>query len=166
MQRRALLRASDQDREHVADRIREASLEGRLTSDELEERLGSAYAARTYGELDTLIADLPAPSPVPVPAKRSRSSAGANRGSHPLAWVASGTAFVVVLGGLVTIVNTGGAIAAHAEHAVGGRTIVHAFGLFAAAQAAAAAVVGVTLLLVLIAAVGWVLSRPWSTGDA
>ena len=56
------LRASDSDREQVAERLRVATGEGRLSTDELEERLGALYAARTYGELDTLTADLPVSS--------------------------------------------------------------------------------------------------------
>jgi hypothetical protein len=59
MSGRASLRASDADREQVADRLRHAATEGRLLPDELDERLGAAFAARTYGELDVLLADLP-----------------------------------------------------------------------------------------------------------
>jgi hypothetical protein len=57
------IRASDSDREQVAERLRHATSEGRLTGDELDERLGILYAARTYGELDTLVADLPVARP-------------------------------------------------------------------------------------------------------
>jgi hypothetical protein len=57
--RRASLRASDADREQVAERLRSATAEGRLLAEELEERLGGAFSARTYGELDALVADLP-----------------------------------------------------------------------------------------------------------
>jgi hypothetical protein len=53
------LRASDADRERVAERLRHATAEGRLGSDELEERLEALYAARTYGELDALLVDIP-----------------------------------------------------------------------------------------------------------
>jgi Domain of unknown function (DUF1707) len=60
---RASLRASDADREQVADRLRHAATEGRLHDDELEERLGAALSARTYGELAALVVDLPAPAP-------------------------------------------------------------------------------------------------------
>jgi Domain of unknown function (DUF1707) len=59
MSRRATLRASDADRERVAEQLRHATAEGRLSPDELEERLEIAFAARTYGELDTLVVDLP-----------------------------------------------------------------------------------------------------------
>ncbi len=62
MTRRATLRASDADRELVAERLRQAATEGRLSADELDERLGSALSARTYGELDRLVADLPVPA--------------------------------------------------------------------------------------------------------
>lgn len=59
MARRATLRASDADREQVADRLRHATAEGRLSPDELEERLEAVFAARTYGELDEIVVDLP-----------------------------------------------------------------------------------------------------------
>jgi hypothetical protein len=59
MARRATLRASDADRELVADRLRHATAEGRLSADELEERLEAGFAARTYGELDAVVDDLP-----------------------------------------------------------------------------------------------------------
>jgi Domain of unknown function (DUF1707) len=61
MARRSTLRASDSDRERVAERLRHATGEGRLQTEELEERLGAVFAARTYGELDAVVSDLPAP---------------------------------------------------------------------------------------------------------
>ena len=59
MARRSALRASDLDREHVAERLRNATAEGRLLASELEDRLTVALTARTYGELDALVSDLP-----------------------------------------------------------------------------------------------------------
>jgi hypothetical protein len=59
MATRAHLRASDADRDRAADRLRVATAEGRLTAEELEERMRAALSARTYGELDALVADLP-----------------------------------------------------------------------------------------------------------
>jgi Flp pilus assembly protein TadB len=59
MSRYDSLRASDADRDAVTERLREAAGEGRLEPDELEERVGSALRARTYGELARLVADLP-----------------------------------------------------------------------------------------------------------
>ncbi len=52
------LRASDSDRDEVAERLRCATAEGRLTAHELEERLEVLFASRTHGELDALEADL------------------------------------------------------------------------------------------------------------
>jgi hypothetical protein len=60
------LRASDAERERVVAFLRDHALEGRLTHEELEERIGQAYAAVTVGDLERLIADLPrrnAPAP-------------------------------------------------------------------------------------------------------
>jgi len=59
MSRQSGLRASDADREHIAERLRQATTEGRLSPEELDERLGVAFSARTYGELHPLVADLP-----------------------------------------------------------------------------------------------------------
>lgn len=56
---RSTLRASDADREQVAERLRKATAEGRLLAEELEDRLGVVFSARTYGELDAQVADLP-----------------------------------------------------------------------------------------------------------
>lgn len=54
------LRASHEDRERAAEIIRIAAGDGRLTADELDERLEKALTARTTGELAVLTADLPA----------------------------------------------------------------------------------------------------------
>ena len=72
------LRISDADRDRVADRLRFAAGEGRLSSDELEERLEAAFAARTDAELAPLTADLPAPVDDPG-ARRTRSRRPAMR---------------------------------------------------------------------------------------
>ncbi len=59
MPRRSSLRASDAEREQVAERLRAAAGEGRLLAEELEHRLSEALRAKTHGELDALVADLP-----------------------------------------------------------------------------------------------------------
>jgi uncharacterized protein DUF1707 len=59
MVRRSAIRASDADREYVAERLRNAAAEGRLLAEELEHRLEIALSARTYGELGSVLADLP-----------------------------------------------------------------------------------------------------------
>ncbi|MPY53140.1 DUF1707 SHOCT-like domain-containing protein [Streptomyces acidicola] len=53
------LRASDADRERVAEQLRDALAEGRLDMEEFEERLDATYKARTYGELTPITRDLP-----------------------------------------------------------------------------------------------------------
>jgi hypothetical protein len=56
------MRASDADRDRIVDQLRDHSAAGRLSTEELEERADRALVARTNGELDALLADLP---PVP-----------------------------------------------------------------------------------------------------
>ena len=77
-------RASHADREQVVDALKAAFVQGRLTTDELDERIGQALAARTYADLAALTTDLPAdpdraPAPVPTsapaPVRRPRSPA-------------------------------------------------------------------------------------------
>lgn len=60
------LRASEDEREHTAALLREHCQHGRLSIDELAERLGVAFAARTHGELDALLGDLPSQGPRPT----------------------------------------------------------------------------------------------------
>lgn len=55
------LRASDADRERVAEHLRRAAGDGQITMEELDERLNEAYAARTHAELVPLTADLQLP---------------------------------------------------------------------------------------------------------
>ena len=55
------MRASDADREKVADILRDAYAEGRLTRVEHEERLAETYQAMTYGDLIPVMRDLPVP---------------------------------------------------------------------------------------------------------
>ncbi len=68
------LRVSYGDRDQVAESLRVAAGDGRLTADELDERLEKALTARTYDDLAVLVADLPAagtalaPLPAPVAA--------------------------------------------------------------------------------------------------
>lgn len=57
------MRAADADREVTAERLRVALEEGRLNLHEYDERLARAYGAKTYAELDEVVADLPGPAP-------------------------------------------------------------------------------------------------------
>jgi hypothetical protein len=80
------IRASDADRDRVAASLREHCAEGRITMDELHERLESAYAARTIGDLQEITSDLPEQDlfQLPVPASRPNSLASpATRASAP-----------------------------------------------------------------------------------
>jgi hypothetical protein len=65
------LRASDADREHHAEVLRKAAGEGRLTMEELDERLTTVYETRTHPELQRLIADVVVPGDHAHPAARS-----------------------------------------------------------------------------------------------
>lgn len=74
------MRASDAERDVVVGRLNQAVGEGRLTMDEFSERLELAYVARTRGDLEPLLRDLPASAEGDVPAVAGGSA------------VASGTA--------------------------------------------------------------------------
>lgn len=63
------VRASDDDRERVAQELGRQAGAGRLTAEELDERLEAAYAARTEAELARLTEDLPAPPVAPAPSR-------------------------------------------------------------------------------------------------
>ncbi|MGW7378562.1 DUF1707 SHOCT-like domain-containing protein [Streptomyces sp. NPDC054794] len=78
------LRASDADRERVAEVLRDALAEGRLDMEEFEERLEATYKARTYGELTPITRDLPgagvtAPPVVSLSKEVPRSGSWAGR---------------------------------------------------------------------------------------
>ena len=53
------LRAGDDDRQRVVAELQRHYVDGRLTTDELSERVAQANGARTFGELSALLADLP-----------------------------------------------------------------------------------------------------------
>ena len=70
---RSSLRVADADREQLAAELREHMVAGRLTSEELEERLERAYSASTRAELDALRDDLPM-SPATLDAELARAA--------------------------------------------------------------------------------------------
>jgi hypothetical protein len=78
----ASMRAASADRERAVDVLKAGFAEGRLTQDEYNDRMGRAYAARTYGELAALTADLPAgalpPAAWPMPAYQPPPPGGTN----------------------------------------------------------------------------------------
>jgi hypothetical protein len=71
------LRASDADRERVAEVLRDALAEGRLDMAEFEERLDATYRARTYGELAPITRDLPVGQVAAPPVSLGKEPAGA-----------------------------------------------------------------------------------------
>jgi hypothetical protein len=79
------VRASDAEREAVVERLRVATVEGRLTLGELTERTEAASTATTRGELVPITADLPAASGSPEPLGRRPAVATASGSS--LSWV-------------------------------------------------------------------------------
>ncbi len=78
------IRASDADRDRVTARLQEHFAAGRLTRDELDERIADVLQAKTFGELRPALADLPEPVPAPrsVPAQRAGRPWPARR-HHP-----------------------------------------------------------------------------------
>jgi len=63
------MRAADTDRDQTAELLRRAAAEGRISFDELDERIGRAYAAKTFADLEALTSDLPGPGVrAPAPA--------------------------------------------------------------------------------------------------
>ena len=111
------LRAADVDRAAVAAQLGEQMSAGRLTVAEYDERLARAYAARTYGELETLTADLPRPAPQPpAPAPATRH---AGRGVPACGWSGGPsleaawrnwavTAVIVLTVWIATVIGSGG----------------------------------------------------------
>jgi hypothetical protein len=91
MARYSALRASDADREQIAERLRNAAAEGRLVAEELEQRMAIALRARTYGELSAVVSDLP------------RSRPERRRRSTTSLVVRSGLAVAIVLAATIVI---------------------------------------------------------------
>jgi hypothetical protein len=93
------LRAADTDRAAVATVLGQHMSAGRLTVDEYDDRLARAYAAKTYGELAQLTADLPAPAPVrrDVPAAPATVGPAGTWHGDPHSWRSWVTTSLIVL---------------------------------------------------------------------
>jgi Domain of unknown function (DUF1707) len=100
------LRAADADRAAVAEALGTHMSAGRLTLEEYDDRLARAYAAKTYGELAELTADLPSPSrrapaitePAAVPAQRCAAAPQSQWGwDDHQSWRAWASTAVIVL---------------------------------------------------------------------
>ncbi|HET9082447.1 MAG TPA: DUF1707 domain-containing protein [Trebonia sp.] len=114
------LRASDADRERTVELLREHHAVGRLTAQEFEGRLEKVFEARTHGELDGLLADLPAidlyrlPSESIRPARHvgaglERRAEGGLLPAATLPWItwAAGSALIIALWAAVGILVGG-----------------------------------------------------------
>jgi hypothetical protein len=102
----ASMRASDADREAVAERLRHAVTEGRLDLAEYDERLQAAYAAVTLGDLSPLTRDLPEPvveARSAEVAKKEKDQAKLHKELRDWA----GTSFLLVGIWLVTSIGSG-----------------------------------------------------------
>ena len=82
---RGHMRASHADREHVIDTLKAAFVQGRLTKDELDQRVGQAFASKTYAELAALSADLPA-GPARSPSQPARAQGPSLGNKKVLEW--------------------------------------------------------------------------------
>ncbi|HEU4543947.1 MAG TPA: DUF1707 domain-containing protein [Jiangellaceae bacterium] len=78
------LRATDAEREHVAGLVRDALDDGRIQLDELDERLGATYDAKTHGELCVVIDDIVPRTPQPRPAPQTAAVVPAEKTSDRL----------------------------------------------------------------------------------
>ncbi|MFJ2702116.1 DUF1707 domain-containing protein [Streptomyces sp. NPDC087428] len=70
------MRASDAERERIAEILREAVAEGRLEMEEFDQRLDATYRARTHGELEPIVRDLPAVGAAVTPVAAGQSRTG------------------------------------------------------------------------------------------
>jgi hypothetical protein len=106
---RGRLRASHADREQVIDTLKDAFVQGRLTKDELDSRVGDVLASRTYADLAVLTADLPAgpltarPPHRPRPARPRPENTTVKRGASVLA---AATALTVAVWAGALLSNT------------------------------------------------------------
>jgi hypothetical protein len=105
------MRVSDADREQVAERLREHFAAGRLTSEELYERVAAALNAKTVVDLRAVMADLPEPTPVgpqsgqQIPDETYRPVYGYRRGPRvlPLALILLLAVIVLPSAGFVLV---------------------------------------------------------------
>ena len=90
-------RASHADREQVIAMLKVAFVQGRLSKDELDARMGQTFAVRTYGELAELTADLPAGQTVAPPLRPPVQVRARRPVNKTVIWGASGTITPVML---------------------------------------------------------------------
>ncbi len=145
------LRAADADRDRVAGLLSTAYAEGRLAKDEYDARLDSALAARTYADLDQLVADLPLPEAAVAPAETAAVAEVPETNGLAMTSLVCGVAQFVV-GPLATIPAI---VLGHMARSQIRRTGEQGAGLAAAGLVLGwgAVIVGVVLVLVVLIAV-------------
>ncbi len=103
------LRASHEDRDRIVEVLRVAAGDGRLSADELDDRLESALTARTFGELAALIRDLPAApglgmaEPAPAPRDLARIDCQSSTATRAGRWLLPQRLEVRLVSGSVTL---------------------------------------------------------------
>jgi hypothetical protein len=108
----AQVKASDSDRDAVVSDLSMHFQAGRLTAGEFDERMGRALAARTWGELRELLADLPDAQPGPrAPATSSLSARPRPSSGRPAPPVAALAGLAMAVAVLVIVANAGWGLA-------------------------------------------------------
>ncbi len=106
---RGRIRASDADREQVIEMLKAAFVQGRLTKDELDLRVGQTFVSRTYAELAALTADIPVgsalvprqPKAASVPARQPQRSPNKKATTLALAAVAHIPVAMIVVAAII-----------------------------------------------------------------
>jgi hypothetical protein len=128
-----VIRASDAEREQSVARLRDASVEGRLTLEEFTERMTSAYDARTHAELEQLVRDLPeqatAAPPVRTAPKRRWVISVMGNATRRGRWRVGERTFVVSVMGNATVdlreaTLAGPEVAIHVLCTMGNMTVI------------------------------------------
>jgi hypothetical protein len=124
---RGRMRASHADRDQVIDTLKDAYVQGRLTKDEFDSRVGHALASRTHADLAALTSDLPAGPPAGPPAARPpRRPVQARRPPRPENATVKNGARVIAVTTVLTASVWAGALFSNADNQVVG-TLVSAF---------------------------------------
>ena len=159
--RRGHFRASHADREQVIGTLKAAFVQGRLGKDELNARVGQALAARTYADLATLTADLPAGLAAAQPSYQP-ARARTPRPVRTAAWLMCLGA-VLTLADAASVLGTLGGVRSAAVLDVnftGGRWHIFMLTVIVPALASAPIVAGVWLWLAWATARGYGWARP------
>jgi len=98
------MRASDADRERVADTLKAAFVQGRLTKDEFDARIGQTLASRTYADLATVTAGIPPGRPQTQPPRK----APRRRVSNAARWGISGIITPAIVAAAFALTSTPG----------------------------------------------------------